>query len=234
MHCQGLTCRAFNRLSFVKHRDLLEIMRLTTHRTILSLSLLIASLVPVVASGQQRTTAPAFEVLRPGDIIKLSVWREPSITGEYVVDERGRVSLPFLGEIEVAGVQRDVLRDRIRKTLAASIQDLSMQLIFLRRVAIVGAVRAPGLYPADATMTVGDLVGLAGGFIFSQEQWRVKWLRDGKVLENNVSPARLLAGIDLQPGDQLLVPDRSWLSRNVGLIVGPATSIAVALLIYRR
>lgn len=207
---------------------------MTTHKVLPLLALLIASLAPVGAAGQQPATAPAFQVLRPGDIIRLSVWRDPSITGDYVVDERGRVSLPFLGEIEVAGVQRDLVRDRIRKTFAASIQDLSMQLFFLRRVAIVGAVRTPGLYPADATMTVGDLVGLAGGSIFAQEQWRVKWLRDGKVLEKDVSPARLLAGIDLQPGDQLLVPERSWLSRNVGTIVGPVTSIAVALLIYRR
>lgn len=83
---------------------------MTTPRTIPFLALLIASLAPVGAVGQQRATAPAFELLRPGDIIRLSVWREPSITGDYVVDERGRLSLPYLGEIEVAGVERDVLR----------------------------------------------------------------------------------------------------------------------------
>ncbi len=207
---------------------------MTTRNALPVIALLIASLAPVDAAGQQRATAPAFDVLRPGDIIRLSVWREPSITGEYIVDERGRVSLPFLGETEVAGVQRDLVRERIRKTLAASVQDLSMQLVFLRRVALVGAVRTPGLYPADATMTVGDLVGLAGGSISAREQWRVKWLRDGKVLDKDVSPARLVSGIDLQPGDQLLVPDRGWWSRNVGIIVGPITSIAIALLVSRR
>ena len=173
-------------------------------------------------------------MLRPGDIIKLSVWREPTITGEYVVDERGRVSLPFLGEIEVAGLQRDVVRDRIRNTFAASIQDLSMQLIFLRRVAVGGAVRTPGLYPADATMTVGDLVGLAGGSNSGQARWRVKWLRDGRVLDQNVSPARFLSGIDLQPGDQLLVPEPSWLSRNIGIVISSVTTITVALVISNR
>ena len=178
--------------------------------------------------------APAFEVMRAGDIIRISVWREPSISGEYVVDERGRISLPFLGEMDVAGIKRDVLRERIRSIFAASIQDLSLQVIFLRRVAVVGAVRLPGLYPADATMTVGDLVALAGGSALSQEQWRVKWLRDGKVLENQVSPARLVAGLDLQPGDQLLVPERSWWSRNIGMVVGPVTSIVIALIIYNR
>lgn len=198
------------------------------------LVLLIASLAPIDASGQLPAAAAAFEVLRPGDIIRLSVWREPTITGEYIVDERGRVSLPFLGEIDVSGVKRDVVRDRIRSTLATSVQNLSMQLIFLRRIAVVGAVRSPGLYPTDATMTVGDLVGLAGGSILNQEQWHVKWLRDGRVKENDVGPALLLAGLDLQPGDQLLVPGQSWWSRNVGLVVGTATTILVALLIYHR
>lgn len=203
-------------------------------RIIPFLALLFASITPVDAAGQQHATAPAFDVLRPGDIIKLSVWREPTITGEYVVDERGRVSLPFLGEIEVAGLQRDVVRDRIRNTFAASIQDLSMQLIFLRRVAVVGAVRTPGLYPADATMTVGDLVGLAGGSNSGQARWRVKWLRDGRVLDQNVSPARFLSGIDLQPGDQLLVPEPSWLSRNIGIVISSVTTITVALVISNR
>lgn len=196
--------------------------------------MLIAMLAPVGAAGQQRATAPAFEVLRPGDIIRLSVWREPTITGDYVVDERGRVSLPYLGEIEVAGVRRDVLRDRIQQTLAASIQDLSMQLVFLRRIPVVGAVRIPGLYPADATMTVGDLVALAGGLTLAREQWRVKVLRGGNILVNDVSPARLVAELDLQPGDQLLVPERSWLSRNAAALISPTVSIVVALLIYRR
>jgi len=204
------------------------------HNVLPSLALLIAVFAPMDATGQQRATAPAFDVLRPGDIIRLSVWREPTANGDYVVDERGRVSLPFLGEIEVAGQPRDLVRDRIKKAFAASIQDLSMQLFFLRRIAVVGAVRVPGLYPADATMTVGDLVGLAGGSLTAQESWRVKWLRDGRVLENDVSPARLLSAIDLQPGDQLMVPGRGWWSRNAGAVIGPVTSIAVALIVYSK
>lgn len=207
---------------------------MNTQRKFPFLALLIASLGASDASAQERPIAPAFEVLRPGDIIRLTVWREPSITGEYFVDERGRISLPFIGEIDVGGMKRDLLRDQIRRTFAASIQDLSMQLNFLRRVAVVGAVRTPGFYPADATMTVGDLVGLAGGSADSQEQWRVKWLRDGKVLDKDVSPARPLASLDLQAGDQLFVPQRRWLSRNIGTIVGPATSVVIALIVYRR
>ena len=207
---------------------------MTKPRVVLFLAVLIALLVPVGATGQAPASDRAIEVLRPGDIIKLSVWREQSITGEYVVDERGRVSLPFLGEIEVAGVRRDVVRERIRKALAASIQDLSLQLFFLRRVAVVGAVRTPGLYPADATMTVGDLVSLAGGSTLLRDRWRVKWLRDGRVLDTDVRPARLLADLDLQPGDQLMVPESSWLSRNAGTLAGPVTSLVIALLVYRR
>jgi len=207
---------------------------LTANRVFPILALLIASLAPVDVTGQQPAVAPAFEVLRPGDIIRLNVWREPTISGEYVVDERGRVSLPFLGEIEVGGVKRDLVRDRIWTTFAASIQNLSMQIFFLRRITVVGAVRLPGLYPADATMTVGDLVGLAGGIISDQGQWHVKWLRDGRALDNDVSPARLIAGIDLQPGDQLLVPDRSWWSRNAIAAISIASSVLIAFVIYRR
>lgn len=205
-----------------------------TNWVVPGLLVLLAACLPATLASQQAAVVSGFEVLRPGDILKLSVWREPSMAGEYVVDERGMVSLPLLGEFMVAGVQRDVVRERVRRTLAGTIQDLSMQLIFLRRVAVVGSVRNPGLYPADASMTVGDLVGLAGGSLFAQQQWRVKWLRDGKVIDDDLSPARRLALIDLQPGDQLLVPERSWLSRNVGTVIGSATSIAVALLIYSR
>lgn len=199
-----------------------------------SLALLIAVVGPLDAAGQERTTASSFDVLRPGDIIRLSVWREPTASGDYVVDERGRVSLPFLGEVEVVGLKRDLVRDRIKQSFAASIQDLSMQILFLRRVAVVGAVRAPGLYPADATITVGDLVGLAGGSLTAQEGWRVKWLRDGKVLDPEVSPARLLSTIDLHPGDQLMVPGRGWWSRNAAMVIGPITSIVATLIVYSK
>lgn len=198
------------------------------------LLLILAACLPSDLAGQAAGSVSGFEVLRPGDILKLSVWREPSMAGEYLVDERGMVSLPLLGEFMVAGIQREVVRERVRRTLAGTIQDLSMQLTFLRRVAVVGSVRNPGLYPADASMTVGDLVGLAGGSLFAQEKWRVKWLRDGQVMDNDLSPARRLALIDLQPCDQLLVPERNWFSRNAATVIGSATSIAVALLIYSR
>jgi polysaccharide biosynthesis/export protein len=185
------------------------------------------------AQVEQSQKGFSFAVLRPGDVIRLTVWREPTINGEYVVDERGRVSLPHLGEIHAAGEKRDVIREKIRAGLAARIEDLSMQLTFVRRIPVVGAVRTPGLIPADATMTVGDLIGLAGGFNLPQAQTRIVWLRNGQVIDRNLGAARAIMELDIRPGDQFLVPERSWLSRNLGVIISPLASILVAVLIYR-
>ena len=57
----------------------------------------LAVLLPVTADGQSSdppSTGPPERQLRPGDVIRLDIWREPDLSGEFLVDEAGVVVFP--------------------------------------------------------------------------------------------------------------------------------------------
>jgi protein involved in polysaccharide export with SLBB domain len=82
-------------------------------------------------------------------------------------------------------------------------------------------------------MTVQDALALAGGAAPDGKRDRVELLRDDRRIETDLSAGTTLEQLHLQPGDQLYVPQRSWLSRNttlIGSLMGvTATIIAVVL-----
>lgn len=171
--------------------------------------------------------------LRPGDIVRIRIWREPDLSGDFPVNETGIVVLPKLGEASVTGRPAAELAADIRAGYSESIAHNSIAVIFLRRVQVIGAVRTPGLYHADPTMMVGDVVALAGGPTPQARIDRVELYRDGHLLPGTVSNVTLVGDTPIRSGDQVLVPERSWASRNPGVVIaaaGTTLSVTVALI----
>lgn len=200
-------------------------------------ALLFASLAGAVCNAQ--TTAgivgaspTSGYTLRSGDIVRLRIWREPDLSGDFPVDELGRVNLPLVGTYPVADETRESLHQKLVAAYRASVQNLSMDVIFLRRIPVIGAVRTPGLYPIDPTMTVADAVALAGGSMLSADRTSVALLRGGRVHEKNVNPAVTVSSLLMLPGDQLYVPPASGLfDRNpwmASTIIQSIVTITVA------
>ena len=169
-------------------------------------------------------------MLRPGDRVRLKVWREPDLSGEFVVDERGIMVFPKVGRVDVQHVTSDSLKSLLVTRLAESLRDPSVDVTVLRRVSILGSVRNPGVYFVDPTTTVSDALAMAGGVNADGKQDSFQLLRDGKRLQVGLSGDLRLADSPLQPGDQLRVPQRSWLSRNAALVASGVTSIAVVVI----
>ena len=188
----------------------------------------------------ERSTAsivqPASYTLRPGDVIRLRIWREPDLSGDFPVDEYGRVNLPLVGTYPVAGESRQSLQEKLVAAYRTSIQNLSMDVIFIRRVPVVGAVRTPGLYPIDATMTVSDALAAAGGFVADVRQFRVQLLRSGAVVIDNVDPAVLVSQLPIARGDQLYVPPQreEFFTRNPWVIGTALQTVLAVITLYRR
>jgi polysaccharide export outer membrane protein len=157
--------------------------------------------------------------LRPGDAIRIRVWREPDLTGDFEVDESGVVVLPKLGPVKAGGMAPEALRTQILRTYEAYLVHTSVDVVLLRRVQVIGAVRTPGLYQTDATMTLGDALALAGGITPLGNTKGVQITRDGRALGGAVSMNERLASLPLRSGDQIFVPQRSWISRNPGVVV---------------
>jgi polysaccharide export outer membrane protein len=211
---------------------------------ILRVIILLALVGSDIAPAAAQSSPPALpestlqgELLRPGDVLRLKVWREPEWSGDFSVDESGVAVLPRLGAVQVTTMSPDSLRRFLVDTLGRYLRNPSIEVVPLRQVQILGAVRTPGLYPVPATVSVGDAVALAGGATPEGKPDRVVLRRGGERLQINLTRDTRLAATPIRTGDELFVPQRSWVSRNAGLVaagLSAATSVVVALLLTRR
>lgn len=168
--------------------------------------------------------------LRPGDVIRLQIWQEPEMSGEYTINDVGVVTLPRLGRMEVTGLPPAQLERQIVEAYDRLFRHSSIEVRLLRRVQILGAVRQPGLYPVDATMTVSDALALAGGATPQGEMDRIELIRNGERIDARLSIDTRIADSPLQSGDQIFVPERSWFERHSGALAAGMMSLLIAFL----
>lgn len=185
---------------------------------------------PSVADSD-RGAAGSTEPLAPGDAIQLAFSREPDLGGDFPVDENGAVVLPLLGTRTVRQRSPAELKRSLLADYAQQIRNQDVRITLLRRVRILGAVKNPGLYRVDPTMTVVDAVALAGGATEQGKLKQVRVFRDGHEVGSSLDlNARLLP--QLHSGDQIVVPERSWFSRNGGYVIAAGIS-AVGIIVAR-
>jgi polysaccharide export outer membrane protein len=171
--------------------------------------------------------------LKPGDVLRMRIYLEPDLSGEFAVNENGIVTLPRLGDLRIAAWPADSIRPRLIRAFAEYLRDPVVEVTLLRRVAIFGSVMKPGLYPIDPTMTVQEALALAGGASPDGKRDKIELIRGDSRVLNDLAAGTRLDQIRLQSGDQLFVPQRSWLARNtwvVGSFIG-ATATVVAVLL---
>ena len=174
--------------------------------------------------------APA-DALVAGDMIRLTFWLDQELSGDYVVDESGELVLPLIGRQAATDVPPLALKDRLRIAYGGVLRNQDVQIFLLRRIRVLGQVRRPGLYHAELGMTVGDVLALAEGLEEHADDGRIELIRLGETRISGLDPT-LVVGEGLRSGDQLFVPEKSWLRRNATAVLGTAASITVAL-IYR-
>jgi polysaccharide export outer membrane protein len=172
--------------------------------------------------------------LQQGDMVRLKIWREPELSGDFQVNERGETVFPKIGPMLVTRLSADSLSRLLVATYTAYLRDPSIEVTLLRRVNVLGAVRSPGLYQVDQTQTLGDVLAQAGGATSEGKADRVELRRGGERLGIRLNRSSRLFDSSVQSGDQLWVPERSWFSRNSGTVVAAgltATAIVVATLL---
>lgn len=203
----------------------------------LALVLLCASL-PACASGPEPstgvTTIEADPGLGPGDAVRMAVWREPDLSGTFGIDDRGIVTLPLLGERQVSGMDGPALRDQLLTDYREYLLNPSIQVTVLRRVNILGAVNQPGLYPVDATISLSEALGVAGGIAPGGDPDDIRLARGGRVIHGDLDRAAILGNIDVRSGDQIVVGEKGWFERNpgalIGSLIGAIAGVTVALI----
>jgi polysaccharide export outer membrane protein len=187
------------------------------------LGLLAISLVPQAHAQEAAKASPAQEYVQPGDVVKLWVWREEELSGEFLVPENGVVVFPKIGPQQVTGTPMPALREALVAEFQKYLRNPSVEISFLRRVNVLGAVRKPGVYTLDPTMTVAMALAMAEGTTSDGRPDRVELHRDGQKLIADIKQRTKIGELPIRSGDQLYVPERSWMLRNTGLV---ATAIS--------
>ncbi len=190
-----------------------------------------------IARGQAPSTTTvssdrSASFARPGDVLRLRIWREPDFSGDFVVNHHGDVVLPRLGETPVSSVDPDSLAPRLVRAYTEYLNNPTIEIVLLRRISVLGAVRTPGLYPVDPTMRISDVLALAGGTAPDGKQGRLELRRDGVRIDTDLMQTARIAELPIRSGDQLFVPQRGWLSRNTWLIstvVGATATLLIAV-----
>lgn len=183
----------------------------------------VLTMIVTVAARAQGANA-----LRPGDALRLRVFRESELSGEFTINERGTVTIPRLGDLAVVEWPADSIRPRLVRAMGLFLRDPVVEVVLLRRIAVTGAVLKPGLYPVDPTMTLDDVLALAGGPSPDGRRDVVELQRDGVGSSHALRGAQPATAAMLRSGDRLHVSQRNWFARNswlVGTIIGAAATV---------
>ena len=164
----------------------------------------------VQTSAQTPPSASSAEgyVLGPNDRIRLKVYGESDITGEYEINNSGQVSIPLAGHIKAAGFTTRQLEKSIAAALAKGIvrdPRVSVEVAQYRPYYILGEVKKSGEYPYRNGLTVMDAVASAGGFTYRANENKVHLRRAGAGTEE-ILP--LDAPVPVYPGDNIRIPER--------------------------
>lgn len=194
-------------------------------RTLLFLLLLTATLASSSWSQSASSAGTGEVTLQPGDIIRVFIWREEDLSGDFPVNERGTAVFPLLGEWSVTEMPMTVLRDSIMAAYRVQLRNPSITITPLRRINVLGEVQQPGLYPVDPTISLSGAIALAGGTSPDGDLSRIRVLRGGQVVHDRINAAAILNTVDIRSGDQIIVERRAWLDRNSAALVTTGVSL---------
>ncbi|HKU53948.1 MAG TPA: polysaccharide biosynthesis/export family protein [Rhizomicrobium sp.] len=144
-------------------------------------------------------------VLGPGDKLKLTVFGESDLSGDFAIDGAGFIRLPLVGEVRAAGYTAQQLEGAVAATLSPAYLKsprVAVEVSTYRPFYIIGAVNRPGQYPYVDHMTALNAVALAGGFTPSAVESVVFIRREGSNQEIEVPADRTT---DIRPGDVVKV-----------------------------
>ncbi len=187
--------------------------------------------VQVSASQQGNGSPEGAGTVRSGDQISIRIWRDPDLSGEFTVDHNGDVVLPRLGIVKVSGRQAEELQRWLRTEYEQYVQHPAIEITLLRRVGVHGEVRKPDLYMVDLTMTLRDLIAMAGGLTEQGDPNKIVIVRGGEQIRIGRGNAAQFVTAELQSGDQVVVGRRSWILLNPLAIVSAATTVASLILV---
>lgn len=157
------------------------------------------------AKSGQVSEAEAYR-LGSGDKLRVIVFGEDSLSGEFEVDGSGFVAMPLVGQVKAGNLTLTefsrALEARLRQGYLREPR-ASVEVLNYRPFYVIGEVKNPGKYPYVSGMTVINAVALAGGYSYRARENRVVIIRGEARREIDATE-----GTAVFPGDVIRVPER--------------------------
>src|SRR6185437_14063466 len=170
-------------------------------------------------------------VLGPGDGVNIDLWGSVSQRLHRVVDREGRLSLPEIGSLQVAGHSLGDVQQMIQTALRTQFRqleaDVSLDRLRAIRIYVVGDVQRPGAYDVSSLSTPLNALYQAGGPTSRGSMRIVKHYRGNQLIETVDLYDLLLHGVQsgmqrLESGDTILVPPVGQQVTIEGMVRRPA------------
>jgi protein involved in polysaccharide export with SLBB domain len=146
--------------------------------------------------------------LAPDDKLKIAVYGEEQLTGEFLVGSDGNISFPLIGMISVAGLTLAELQAGMTAELSASYLNnprVSVEILEYRPVYVLGEVNKAGQFPYKVGMTVNAAVATAGGYTYRANQKIVAVQHYNDPSEKRY---KLTSDVLVRPGDTIRILER--------------------------
>ncbi len=146
--------------------------------------------------------------LGAGDKVKITVFNEPTLTGDVIVDGQGNISMPLIGEVVV----KNLTVRELERLIASKLKDgwvrdpqVSAEMTSYRPYYILGEITKPGEYPFISGLTVMKAVASAGDFTYRADKKKVfiKSMDSPNEREVRLTPSTLV-----KPGDTIRIRER--------------------------
>lgn len=169
---------------------------------------------PFASLAQGQTAAPPANSvisdykLGPADKVRVLVFNEPTLSGEFNVNSNGAIAFPLIGDIKAEGrttteVSQDIV-NRLSNGYLRSPQ-VSIDVLTFRPFFILGEVNKPGEYPYVNGLTLFQAVATAEGFTYRANKSKVYIKREGDTAEHEL---RITSDMPIAPGDTIRITER--------------------------
>jgi polysaccharide export outer membrane protein len=170
------------------------------------------------SGAESISSVPDSYLIGPGDLLNISVWKEPDMDLDVLVRPDGGITFPLVGEIIAGGLTTKQLSDEMVVKLKRYIPHPNVTVRVLQtpsnKVYVIGKVNRPGQFVATGYLDVLQALTMAGGLTPFADSEDIKIIRrtdtgtDVKLFDYDevVAGERLDMNIILQPGDTVVVP----------------------------
>ena len=162
---------------------------------------------PVGQQVEQQQNIGAY-TLGTGDQLRVTVFGQPDLSGQFEVDGSGSISLPLVGQVEAVGLTTPELEKRIVGLLEGDYilnPRVSAEVINYRPFYILGEVNRPGEYPYTSGLTVLNAVAASGGFTYRANK-KVVYIKSVDSAQEQAY--ELTTSTVVRPGDTLRIGER--------------------------